>query len=60
MGELLIILIVILIVVLIIRGPKTLPKLGEALGRTVKDTRDEFARKSDDETPPPGAQPPPG
>jgi hypothetical protein len=29
-----------------------LPKLGEALGRTVKDTRDEFARKSDDTTPP--------
>ena len=57
--DLLLILIVVLIVVLLLRGPKMLPKLGEALGRTVKDTRDEFARKSD-ETPPPGAQPPTG
>lgn len=50
--DLLLILVVILIIVLVLRGPKTLPKLGEALGRTVKDTRDEFARKSDDTTPP--------
>jgi Sec-independent protein translocase protein TatA len=57
--DLLLILIVILIVVLVLRGPKTLPKLGEALGRTVKDTREEFARKPDD-TSPPGAQPPSG
>jgi TatA/E family protein of Tat protein translocase len=55
--DLILILIVILIVVLLFRGPKMLPKLGEALGRTVKDTRDEFARKSD-ETLPPGQQPP--
>jgi Sec-independent protein translocase protein TatA len=55
--DLLLILIVILIIVVVLRGPKTLPKLGEALGRTVKDTREEFARKSDDTTPP-GAQPP--
>ena len=46
------ILIVILIVVLLLRGPKMLPKLGEALGRTVKDTRDEFASTSDDQGPP--------
>ncbi len=50
--DLLLILVVILIVVLLIRGPKMLPKLGEALGRTVKDTRDEFAHRSDDPTPP--------
>lgn len=50
--DLLLILVVILIVVLVVRGPKMLPKLGEALGRTVKDTRDEFARRSDDTTPP--------
>lgn len=55
--DLLLILAVILIVVLVIRGPKTLPKLGEALGRTVKDTRDEFARRTDD-TDPPGTPPP--
>ncbi len=50
--DLLLILAVILIIVLVVRGPKTLPRLGEALGRTVKDTREEFARKSDDTTPP--------
>jgi Sec-independent protein translocase protein TatA len=55
--DLILILIVILVVVLMLRGPKMLPKLGEALGRTVKDTRDEFARKSDD-TMPPGTPPP--
>ena len=55
--DLLLILIVVLIIVLVLRGPRMLPKLGEALGRTVKDTRDEFARKSDDEMPP-GAPPP--
>ncbi len=54
--DLLLILVVILVIVLVVRGPKTLPKLGEALGRTVKDTRDEFARKSDEQ--PPGTQPP--
>lgn len=53
--DLLLILVVILIIVLVVRGPKTLPKLGEALGRTVKDARDEFARKSDDT--PPGSPP---
>jgi Sec-independent protein translocase protein TatA len=57
--DLLLILIVILIIVLVLRGPKMLPKLGEALGRTVKDTRDEFARTSDEQQPP-GTQPPAG
>lgn len=54
--DILLILVVILIVVILFRGPKMLPKLGEALGRTVKDTRDEFARK--DDATPPGTQPP--
>ena len=57
--DLLLILVVILLIVLVLRGPKMLPKLGEALGRTVKDTRDEFARKSDEQQPP-GTQPPAG
>jgi TatA/E family protein of Tat protein translocase len=37
--DLIIILIVILIVVVVWRGPKTLPKLGEALGRGVKEAK---------------------
>jgi len=59
MDSLLIILIVVLIVVVLWRGPKTLPRLGEALGRGVKEAKSEAskaqaeiqARTSD--TPPP-------
>ena len=60
MDSLLIILIVVLIVVFIWRGPKTLPKLGEALGRGVREAKTEAtkaqaeiqARAASDETPP--------
>jgi len=38
-GDLLIVLIVILVLVLLWRGPKTLPRLGEALGRGVREAR---------------------
>ena len=40
-ADILIVLVIILIVVLMLRGPKMLPRIGEALGRTVKDTRAE-------------------
>ena len=50
MSDVLIVLLIVLVVVLFIRGPKMLPRLGEALGRTVKDTRAEFDKKSDDDT----------
>ncbi len=40
--ELLIILVVVLIFVLMARGPKMLPRIGEALGRTVKSAREEI------------------
>ncbi len=59
--DVLIVLIVILAVVLVWRGPKILPKWGEALGRGVKATRKEVAdlqedvaRRDDDGTPPVG------
>lgn len=48
-SDVLIVLLIVLVVVLFIRGPKMLPKLGEALGRTVKDTRAEFDKKSGDD-----------
>jgi Sec-independent protein translocase protein TatA len=59
MPDLLLILIVILVLVVLWRGPKTLPKLGEALGRGVKEAKTEAtkaqaeiqARASDDSTP---------
>jgi len=40
-ADILIVLVIVLIVVLMLRGPKMLPRIGEALGRTVKDTRAE-------------------
>ena len=52
MSDILVLLIIALVVVLFIRGPKMLPKLGEALGRGIKDTRTELDRKSaEDDTP---------
>ena len=47
-SDFLIVLIVILILVLIWRGPKTLPKIGQALGRGVKEARAEAAKLRDD------------
>jgi Sec-independent protein translocase protein TatA len=41
MTDIAIILVVILVIVLIWRGPKTLPVLGQALGRGVKEARKE-------------------
>ena len=48
MPDLLLILIVVLILVLLWRGPKTLPRLGEALGRGVREARSEAARATDE------------
>jgi Sec-independent protein translocase protein TatA len=49
-SDLLLVLLVILGVVLIWRGPKTLPKIGNALGRGVREARREAA-KEEPETP---------
>jgi sec-independent protein translocase protein TatA len=40
-GDLIIVLVVILILALLWRGPKTLPKLGGALGKSIRDFRRE-------------------
>jgi sec-independent protein translocase protein TatA len=42
------VLIVILILVLLWRGPKTLPQLGKALGRGVREARKEASEIRDD------------
>ena len=47
-SDLLLILLVILGVVLVWRGPKTLPKIGNALGRGVKEARREAAKDDAD------------
>lgn len=62
MPDILIVLIVILIAAILWRGPKTLPKLGAALGRGVKEAKSEATKAqgeiqarttSTDETDPP-------
>jgi Sec-independent protein translocase protein TatA len=57
MPDLVIVLVVILILVLLWRGPKTLPQLGEALGRGVKEAR--TAARTDDDDPDAPRTPPP-
>ena len=42
---------VILVVVLIIFGPKNLPKIGSAIGKTVKNVREGMSEGSDDPAP---------
>jgi Sec-independent protein translocase protein TatA len=48
MSELLVLLIVILVLALMWRGPKTLPKIGEALGRGVREARTEAAKAQEE------------
>jgi Sec-independent protein translocase protein TatA len=49
-----VVLIIVLAVVLVWRGPKTLPKIGQALGRGVREARAEAAKLTDrkDDDPP--------
>lgn len=42
MSDVALVLIVILVLVVLWRGPKTLPSLGKALGRGVREARDEI------------------
>ncbi len=64
--DLLIVLLVILVLAVMWRGPKTLPKLGEALGRGVKEAKSEAtkaqaeikARVDGEPVPPAGGTPP--
>jgi Sec-independent protein translocase protein TatA len=44
MPDILLILIVILILVLVWRGPKTLPQLGNAFGRGVREAKEEATK----------------
>ena len=47
-SDLIIVLVIALVIVLVWRGPKTLPKLGQALGRGVREARLEASKKLDD------------
>jgi TatA/E family protein of Tat protein translocase len=46
--DILIVLIIILVAVLLWRGPKNLPKLGEALGRGVREAKSEATQMQAD------------
>ncbi len=48
MQDLGLVLIVILVLVVLWRGPKTLPKLGNALGRGVREARQEASKVQDE------------
>jgi Sec-independent protein translocase protein TatA len=48
--DIMLVLVVLLILVLIWRGPKMLPRLGEAFGRTVKSVRENLPGAMEDET----------
>ena len=48
MPDLLLVLIIVLLVVVVWRGPKTMPKLGEALGRGIREARTEAAKAQDE------------
>ena len=48
MPDLLLILIVVLVLAIVWRGPKTLPKLGEALGRGVREARTEATKAQEE------------
>jgi Sec-independent protein translocase protein TatA len=61
-GPELLLLLVALIVILVWRGPSTLPRLGESLGKAVKSARHALQRDHDDDDQPvddptPGAKP---
>ncbi len=60
MPDLLLVLIVILILALLWRGPKTLPRLGEALGRGVREARKEATKPVPKDPAAPGDEPKPG
>jgi Sec-independent protein translocase protein TatA len=44
LSDVAIVLLIVLVAVLVVRGPKMLPRLGEAFGRGVRDARKEVAK----------------
>jgi Sec-independent protein translocase protein TatA len=54
-SDIVVVLLIVLVGVLLIRGPKMLPKLGEAFGRGVKETKRELNQGLGPETDEPGA-----
>ena len=51
-SDVLIVVVIVLVIVLIWQGPKNLPKLGSALGRSISDFRKEVSTDEKPETTP--------
>jgi TatA/E family protein of Tat protein translocase len=58
MPDLLVLLVILLVVVIVWRGPKTLPQIGNMLGRGVKEARKEVAEFQKERDGKSGDQPP--
>jgi sec-independent protein translocase protein TatA len=58
-SDVLIVVVVLLVIVLIWQGPKNLPKLGSALGKSIKDFRSEVSADETPAAPAPPASPEP-
>ena len=54
-SDVLVVLVIVLIAAVIWRGPKTLPKIGQALGRGVREARAEASKLRDDKPADPSA-----
>ena len=54
-SDVLIVVVILLVIVLIWQGPKNLPKLGSALGRSISDFRKEVSLEEKDPEPPASA-----
>lgn len=50
-SDVLVVLVIVLAVVVVWRGPKTLPKLGAALGRGVREAKAEASKQLEDDKP---------
>ena len=56
-SDVLIVVVIVLVIVLIWQGPKNLPKLGSALGRSISDFRKEVSTDEKPDTTPTAAPP---
>ena len=54
-SDVVIVVVILLVIVLIWQGPKNLPKLGSALGRSISDFRKEVSLEEKDPEPPASA-----
>jgi Sec-independent protein translocase protein TatA len=57
-SDVFVVLLIVFVAVIVWRGPKTLPKLGQALGRGVREARVEASKNLEEPEKPDGGTPP--